>query len=116
MNKLRNAGFNAYSVASNSWGGRILFVGHLLFMIVVLRHYEMSLLPLPVLAFILLNLPQLTILRLIAGPLNMTGWIWALLGLFISIPWWAYGIAAEFAIRRVLFSNYRYRQNRVTAT
>jgi hypothetical protein len=104
MSKLRRALSKAYSVSRNSWGGRIVFVGHLLFMIVVLRHYEIGFPSLPVIAFVLVDSPQLMLLRLVTGPLRITGWSWTLLGPFISIPWWAYGIAAEFAIRRLVSS------------
>jgi hypothetical protein len=99
MSKLRSALSNAYSVARDSWGGRIVFVGHLLCMIVVVRHYEISFPSLPVLAFAIVDSPQFILLRFVPG---IAGWSWALLGLFISIPWWGYGMAAEFAIRRLV--------------
>jgi hypothetical protein len=104
MSKLRNAGLKAFSVARKSWGGRILFVGHLWFMIVILRHYEIDSFSKPVLAFAIVDSPQLVLLRFIRGLFGTTEWSWTFLGLFISIPWWAYGMAVEFAIRRIVSS------------
>jgi hypothetical protein len=99
---LRSAIWKIYSASRNSWGGRGLFLWHLLFTIVIFRHYEISFPSLPVLAFILANAPQFIILRLVGGPPLTTPWTFAFAGLFISIPWWAYGVAAEFAVRRYL--------------
>jgi hypothetical protein len=73
-----------------------------LFTIVVFRHYELSSLAIPVVTFALINLPQLIILRLVGASWIASSWSIALAGLFISIPWWAYGVAAEFAVRRYL--------------
>jgi len=99
MGNLRRALAEVYSVARDSWGGRVLYVGHLLFLFVVLRHYEIGFPSLPVLAFALVDSPQFILLRFVPG---IAGWSWALLGLFISIPWWGYGMAVEFAIRRLV--------------
>src|ERR1044071_9769606 len=102
MGKLRSAIWKIYSASRNSWGGRGLFLWHLLFTIVIFRHYEVSFPSLPVIAFGLTNLPQLLMLRFVAAPIAPTPMNIALMGVFVSIPWWAYGVAAEFAIRRLI--------------
>jgi hypothetical protein len=92
-----------FSIFRNSWGGRLVFVAHVLFMGFALSHRDISLSNWPALLCVLLNLPQFTVLRLIGGvPLARTALTSGLLDVFISIPWWAYGVAGEFVVKRLI--------------
>jgi len=91
-----------YLASRNSWGGRIVFVLHLCYTVLFLKFYILVPFALPRLLFALINLPQLVILHLFWDVIGTESWRWIVFGIFTSIPWWAYGVAAEFAIKRRL--------------
>ena len=95
-----------FSVFNQSWGGRFLFVAHVLFAIRITQSPRLHEPWLTTALFILANLPQFTISDLLGVPPVRGEPAHALVLIFISIPWWAYGCAAEYAIRSRLCFNH----------
>ena len=91
-----------YSVFRNNWGGRLLFVAHVLFMLLLGRYYgsELASFSLPRLVFGIVNLPQFIILHALGIWSLRTALNEPMIVLITSIPWWAYGCAAEYVVRR----------------